>query len=153
MDDHDTDKSDLLWRRNLSAAERAKLNLEPAQELEARLTRALSQMPDQPAPSNFTARVLAAIEREENRAARPQGRHWNWRVLWPRLAATAAILIFAGVSLQRYKGHTQKADMAQNLAQVASTPVPSVDTLEDLDAIQRMSQSSHADGELLAALQ
>jgi len=31
--------------------------------------------------------------------------------------------------------------------------VPSVDALENLDAIQRMSQSAHADTELLAALQ
>ena len=34
-----------------------------------------------------------------------------------------------------------------------SQPLPSVDALENLDAIQRMSQSGHADGELLAALQ
>ena len=35
----------------------------------------------------------------------------------------------------------------------AAQPLPSVDALENLDAIQRMSQSAHADGDLLAALQ
>lgn len=153
MDKNNADKSDPLWRRNLSATERAGLNLEPAQELDARLTRALSRMPDQRVPSNFTARVLEAIEQEEKRVAQSPGWHWNWRSLWPRLAATTAILIFAGISLQRYEAHTQKAAIAHNLAQVASTPALSVDTLEDLDAIERMSQSSHADSELLAALQ
>jgi hypothetical protein len=35
----------------------------------------------------------------------------------------------------------------------SAQPAPSVDVLENLDAIQRMGQSSHADGDLLAALQ
>jgi hypothetical protein len=34
-----------------------------------------------------------------------------------------------------------------------SVAPPSVEALNNFDAIQRMSQSAHADGELLAALQ
>ena len=78
----------------------------------------------------------------------------NWRRLWPRVAAIAAVLIFAGVSLQRYKASSHRIALAKNIAMVAvAQPPPSVDALENLDAIQRMSQSSHADGELLAVLQ
>ena len=66
----------------------------------------------------------------------------------------AAVLIFAGVNLQRYEVNSQRIALVKNVAMVAgSQPPPSVDALENLDAIQRMSQPARADGELLAALQ
>jgi hypothetical protein len=43
--------------------------------------------------------------------------------------------------------------LARELASAASTQAPDADALKDLDAIQRMSQSGHADGDLIAALQ
>ena len=141
-----------LWRRQPSAAERAELRAQPDLELEARLTAALGKIPAAPVSSNFTARVLAAIELEEKSAARA-GWHWNWRLLFPRLAVAAAVLVFAGVSLQRYETNSQHIRLAQNLATVASTQTPGMDALENLDAIRGMSQSARADGELLAALQ
>jgi hypothetical protein len=127
------------------------LHPRPELALEARLTDALAKIPDAPAPSNFTARVLAAIELET--AARSRGWTLNWRLLWPRIAVAAAVLIFAGVSLQRHEASLQRAALARSIARVAGQPLPSVDALENLDAIQRMSQPAHADGELLAALQ
>lgn len=143
-----------LWRRKLSEAERAGLRAEPELELEARLTAALARISDLPVPSNFTARVLDAIEFEEKRAARSRDWTLNWRLLWPRVAVAAAVLIFAGVSIQRYEANSHRVALAKDVALLAaSRPMPSVDALENLDAIQRMSQSSHADGELLAALQ
>lgn len=143
-----------LWRRKLSAAERAGLRAQPELELEARLTAALAKMPDAPAPSNFTARVLAAIELEEAQAARSRDWTLNWRFLWPRVAATAAVLIFAGVSIQRYETNSHRLALVKNVALVAAAqPPPSVDALENLDVIQRMSQPARADGELLADLQ
>ena len=143
-----------LWRRSLSEAERAGLRARPELELEARLTEALAKIPNTPVPSNFTARVLDAIEFEETQTARSRSRAWNWRLLWPRVAVAAAVLIFAGVSIQRYETNVQRAALAKNVAFVTATrPLPSVDVLENLDVIQRMSQSGHADTELLAALQ
>jgi negative regulator of sigma E activity len=142
-----------LWRRTLSAAERDALRTQPGLELEARLTAALAKIPDAPVPSNFTARVMADIELEEIQATRPQIWALNWRLLWPRVAVAAAILIFAGVSLQRYETNAQRTALAKNLALAARAPSPGVDALENLDAIQLMGQSGHADGQLLAALQ
>ena len=143
-----------LWRRELSAAERAGLHPHSELELEMRLTDALAKIPDAPVPSNFTVRVLDAVEREELRAVRSRGWTLNWRLLWPRVAVVAAVLIFAGVSLQRYETHSQRTLLAKNVVRLAgSQPLPSVDALENLDAIQRMSQSVRADGDLLAALQ
>jgi hypothetical protein len=73
-------------------------------------------------------------------------------VLWPRFAVAAAVLIFAGVSVQRYEAGSQRAELAKTIAIVASTPaVPSVEALNNFDAIQRMSQ--HADDQLIALMQ
>ena len=121
---------------------------------EVRLTEALNQLPNAAVPSNFTARVLAAIELEASKAERSHGWTLPWRWLWPRVAVMAAVLIFAGVSFQRYETHSHQLALAKNVALVTvAQPPPSVDTLENLDAIQRMSQPARADGELLAALQ
>ena len=154
MENRLSNSSESLWRRKLSEAERAGLRAEPDLELEARLTEALTQLPDAPVPSNFTACVLDAVEFEERQAARTRGRTWSWRAWLPRLAVTGAILVFTGVGYQRYEAAAQRAALVKTVAQVtAAQPVPSVDALENLDAIQRMSQPAHADTELLADLQ
>ncbi len=154
MENKPNNPKDALWRRKLSKAEREALRGQPGMELETRLTDALAKIPDAPAPSNFTARVLEAVELEESRAARSRGWHWNWHSLFPRIAVATAVLLFAGISIQRYEVRSHRVALAKEVASVAaSQPLPNVDALENLDAIQRMSQSSHADGELLAALQ
>lgn len=143
-----------LWRRKLSAAEHTGLRAQPELELEARLTEALAQIPDASLPSNFTARVLAAVDLAESQGMRSRNWTLNWRLLWPRVAAVAAVLIFAGVSFQRYEENSHRIALARNVAMLlVAQPPPSVEALNNFDAIQRMSQSGHADGELLAALQ
>ncbi len=154
MENNPSNLRESLWRRKPADAERAELRAQPELEQEARLTEALARIPDATLPSNFTVRVLDAVELEAAREARYRGWTLNWRALWPRVAVAAAVLIFAGVSIQRYEVHSQRARLVKNIALVAvAQPPPSVDVLENLDAIQRMSQSGHADGELLAALQ
>jgi len=157
MENQTQEPRESLWRRKLSKVERAKLHAQPGLELEARLTDALARMPNAPVPSNFTARVLDAIELEEARSARSaesRGWHWNWHRLLPRAAVTAAVLVFAGLGLQRHEAELQRAEMIKSLSVVASAKsVPDVDALNNFDAIQRMSQSGRADNELLAALQ
>lgn len=152
MENKPSNLRESLWRRKLSDAERAELRTQPELELEARLTRALARMPDARVPSNFVSGVLNAIELDESKAARARRRYWSWRWLLPRFAA-AAVLILAGVGFQRYEVNLHRAELAKNLARIAAVETPSVDALENLDAIQRMSQASHADSELLAALQ
>lgn len=154
MKNQPADERESLWRRELSAAERAALRTRPELELEARLSEALKRVPEVPVPSNFTARVLSAVELEENQATRNR-RGWNWRSLLPRLAVVTAILMTAGIiGVQRHEAHLHRIALAKNVAEVAVTqPPPSVDVLENMDAIQRMGESGHADTELLAALQ
>jgi len=157
MENHIPERSQRLWRRKLSEAERAALRGQPELELEARLTAALSRLPNAPVPSNFTTRVLDAIELADAQSARGEqvsGWRWNWRALLPRVALAAALLFFAGLGYQRYSVSLHRTEIAQSLSAVASnSPMPSVDALENLDVIQRMGQSVHADTELLADLQ
>ena len=146
------------WRRKLTGAERAELRAQPeAQaelELESRLSEALARVPDAPVPSNFTARVLQAIEREEARAARTRSWSWYWRVLVPRVAVAAAVVGFAGLAYQRH-ALDQRAALAKDIVLLAQAqPVPSVEALKNFDAIRRMGQAApRADDELLALLQ
>jgi negative regulator of sigma E activity len=150
MENKPSDSGESLWRRKLSAAERAELRAQPELAVEAQLTDALAKIPAAAVPSNFTARVLNAIDLEDAQSARSVWR-WNWRSLLPRVAVAVAVLVFAGVSIQRYETNSHRIALAKNVAMVAAAqPLPSVDALENLDAIQRMSQPAHADEELLA---
>jgi negative regulator of sigma E activity len=111
----------------------------------------LSRLADAPVPSNFTARVMRAVELEELQAARMRGWHWNWHALLPRAAATAAVVIAAGFAFYQHEIYSQRAEIAKNVVLVANAqPLPSVDALQNFDAIQRMSQPAHADEGLLA---
>jgi hypothetical protein len=114
----------------------------------------LSRLPDAPVASNFTARVMQAIELEEAGTARSRSPIWVWRGFLPRAAVVAAAIVFAGFAYHRHEIYTQRAALAKNVALVAvAQPMPSVEALKNFDAIQRMSQPQHADEELLALLQ
>jgi negative regulator of sigma E activity len=146
---------ELVWRRKLTDAERAGLDAQPEMqadlEIESRLSGVLARLPDAPVSTNFTARVLQAVERE---SARPRAASWSWtwRVLVPRAAVAAVVIAFAGLGIHRYELNAHRAALAKNVVLVAAAqPMPSVDALKNFNAIQRMSQP-HADDELLALL-
>ena len=79
---------ELVWRRKLTDAERAGLGAQPEVqadlEIESRLSETLARLPDAPVPSNFTARVLQAVERE---SVRPRAINWSWT--WRMLVLVA----------------------------------------------------------------
>ena len=122
-------------------------------KLEARLSQALARLSDAVVPSNFTARVLQAVELEESQRARRWNWVWNWRALLPRVAVTAATVLFAGLTIYHHELSSRRTALVQNVAILAgSQPLPSVEALKNFDAIQRMSQP-RADEELLALMQ
>jgi negative regulator of sigma E activity len=121
-------------------------------QLEARLTRALARLPDAPISSNFTSRLMQAVDLEESRRSRRWSFGWNWHALLPRLAVTASVVLFAGLTLRHYELVTRRNTLARNAAMVTgSQPLPSVEALQNFDAIQRMGQPG-ADQELLALM-
>src|ERR1039457_2212594 len=92
------------WRRELTSAEESALRDWLAEHPEARedweadaaLNRVLERLPEAPVPSNFTARVIQAVELEKAVALRePESRwKWVWRSFVPKVALAA---VFVGM--------------------------------------------------------
>lgn len=153
MDNQSPDARERLWRRAVPVTERAAFAGQPELEIEARLTDALASLPDVPVPTNFTSRVLAAVDLEEARAGRVRRWRWDWHFLLPRMAVASAIVLFSVLALQQYQMSHRRAELAHALSIGATVPVLSADVLENLDVIRNMGQCGHADPELLADLQ
>ena len=126
------------------------------------LTRLLHDLPPAPIPSNFAARVQAAIDRESQLQTRSRWREW-WQWLprvAPRLAAVTAVAAVALVSHLHYRAMVRER-LAASVASIARPLVaasqaaqwPAADMLQDYEAIQELRRSAAlADRELLAAL-
>jgi len=155
---------ELSWRRQLTGTEEAQLRAWLAAhpeaqadwEAEAGLNAALGQLPDMPVPSNFTARVLQAAERET--AAEPRRSGWKWRG-WPRLrwlpkVALTASVVSAGVVSCLLIQDAQRKNLVESVAVVSAvSSLPGPDILKDFDAIRASNPNPTADEQLLAALQ
>ncbi len=150
---------ELSWRRKLTREEesalRSWLSAHPeAQadwELEAALNESMGAMPDVPVPSNFTARVLQAVEREEAAPAGSVQSLWT-RLRWlPRLAFAGVVLCAGLLSYQQIQVHQNRERMraVEVVSNMSSLPGP--DELKDFNAIQALNQTP-ADEDLLAAL-
>ena len=126
-------------------------------ESEAALTQSLHNLPDAPVPSNFTARVLQAVEREEAskvRETRAQWRAWLHLHRWLPRAAVACLLV--GTGLFTYRHHQVKVDQQLDLQSVRTVSevrsLPSPEILKDFEAVRAMRRTG-PDEELLALMQ
>src|SRR6516164_1287182 len=148
---------EVSWKRKLSPAEEARLRswLETQPEaradweVEAGLNDALERLKEPEVPSNFTARVLAAVEVDaarEKRAGTARGRQgrrfWNWRWL-PKVALGSVVLVagLLGLQYHQHEQHEKRVQYARSVAtitDVASLPSPAI--LQDFDAIHAMNQ-------------
>jgi anti-sigma factor RsiW len=151
------------WRRPLTAAEQAELRAWLAAhpearadwEIEAGLSAALHRLPDPPVPSNFTTRVLRAIEREgaAERQRVAAWRSWTWRGWLSRTATAAAVVVLIMVGTQVHQA-VYRARLGHSMVVASSVAAaPSPDSLADFEPIQRLSRSPGADTELLSLLQ
>lgn len=150
------------WRRKLTEAEQEELRdwlaahpeAAAEHEGESALNTVLVRLPDASVPTNFTTRILQAIERDEQQAApRSRDRTWIWRVLVPRTAAAMLVLGVGAFATHSYRVK-QRTVIGDSLVTIATVPtMPSAEELEDFDAIQRLDMDSAADQELIALLQ
>jgi negative regulator of sigma E activity len=173
------DLREAALRRPLTADEQALLELylteNPWEREEWRseqmITTAIHRLPTAPVSSNFTARVLEAVDVE----AAPRTFDWqNWLAwlqpaLWVRRTAAAMVVMGAVVfawhqqqtvveaerALGEAQGQLQRAELARNAAELQSlAPVPSIEVLQDFEFISRLSMlPSDVDLDLLAANQ
>ncbi|MGD1083562.1 MAG: hypothetical protein ABSA47_02285 [Verrucomicrobiota bacterium] len=156
--------TDSAWRRPLTPDEQAQLlrhlgdhPLARAQwEQDAALTRHLNRLPPAPISSNFTARVMRAVQRP------PPRRSWLGRLdfaSWlpsgwmPRAAVGAAMVCLCLLTIRQYQ-IIQRQNMARDLARVSRlAALPPVDWLQNFDTIARLDRVKVADDDLLYVLQ
>src|SRR5260370_21753987 len=136
----------LNWRRKLTPAEagqlRAWLDSHPAAqtdwEAEARLTEALGRLPDAPLSSNFTARVLQAVEADSALTLSRSAFHVP-RFVFRWLPKAALCVLVAGAGLAGYHHHLVARRLAlikcvEVVSGVSSLPRPHI--LQDFDPIR-----------------
>jgi hypothetical protein len=150
---------EISWRRKLNSTEERELRewldahpeAQESLELEAGLTEALGKMPDVPVASNFTARVLRAVEREAKVEARDQSRWKMWRGLrrWLPRVASATVVVVAGLLAYLHSNSVEAMQRAA-VKQVAGVPLPSPEILTNFDAIRIVSATPAPDEQLLA---
>lgn len=127
-------------------------------ETDLALNELLRELPPAPVPSNFTAQVLGALDREPAVPATNPVSDWlrRWGAVgWLRPVAFAALLlVLGGGTWQQHRQH-QRTEVARSLQLPSLMRLPTVDLLQDFDAIHSLSQSARggADVDLLAALE
>jgi len=151
---------EISWRRKLTSAEERELRewltahpeAQETLELEAGLTEALGKMPDVLVASNFTARVLEAVEREVKAEAR--ARDSRWKILrklprWLPRVASGTVVVIAGL-LAYLHNNSVEARQRAAVQQVAGVQFPSPEILTNFDAIRIVSATPAPDEQLLA---
>ena len=155
---------ELSWRRKLSSAEEAELRTWLATHPEARadwqaeagLNAGLGRLPDAPVSSNFTARVLQAIEREAvAELRRPQTNWLTWLWLrWLPRAAFAAMVVGVGLLSFHQVQVAHRKRLVESVAAVSAvSSLPSPEVLKDFDAIRALNPTPAPDEQLLTVLQ
>ena len=150
------------WRRKLGTAEKEQLQAhlnahsEARQEWEsdAGLTDLLNQLPNVPVSSNFTARVLQEINREQLKAGTLRRRvAWHHAIRWfPRAALALVVAGAMFLSFRQYQLST-RSQIAHSVAAVSTmATLPRMEWLQNFDAINRLTQATPMDDELLALL-
>ena len=126
----------------------------PDIEQEAALSAALAKSPDAPLSSNFTARVMAAIERDEaarrRTPVRPQG-HW-WRVFMPRFAVAALVVVCVTLGY-RHNTAVQRMELTDAAKQIAeSRALSDISVIEDFETIRSLNPAEATVDETLLAM-
>jgi len=150
------------WRGKLTPSQEAQLrdwlSTHPEArddwDAEAGLSEALGRLPDVPVPSNFTARVLGAVNLERSAAQRSApkfGRIWERWVRWAAACAVILAALAAGLSfVERFK--TER--LANSIAEVSRVaPLPSPEILANFDVICALDRTPAPDEDLLKLLQ
>lgn len=124
-------------------------------EEERALSRALQSLPDVPVSSNFTSRVMQAIDLEEKREERAKRSRGWLHALWPRLSWGVAALLLTLFGFYEWRV-SKRIQLAQDVALVSKdvSKLPSAEVLQDFEAVNLLRQvSATSDDELLIALQ
>jgi len=151
------------WRQKLTPAEEASVREWLAQhpeskadwDLETQLSAGLEKLPEVPVPSNFTARVLQAVERETalpKRSTTDSPRFMHVLRLRAPAAIVSVVLVLFVVT---HHQHTQakRAELVQGVKVVTGvSSLPSPEILQDFDTIRQLPAATGPDPELIALM-
>jgi hypothetical protein len=109
-------------------------------------------MPDAPVPSNFTSRVLQAVEREGAGARGGRPKLLIWRLL-PRigfavLAGMGGFVAYQQTIAARQAGYAQSVEAVSDIS-----PALSPEILKDFETIRAMNRMPSPDEQLLNLMQ
>lgn len=133
----------------------------PDRNADIALNGLLGTMPDAPLASNFSSRVMQAIELEEKRVQRvnrPLSPHWWTHSWWARLGIVSCLATLAVVGWQQNQKRA-RVELAESVATISEVAaIPSVEILIDFEVIQSLGAAPpeaemEADLNLLAALE
>lgn len=152
---------DIAWRRRLTPAEQAELQAwlvahpeaQAEVELDAALDAALASRATPSVSSNFTARVMQAIETETKRAIRPavQAKPW-WHRLVPRVAVAALIIAICGL-VYRQNLIAKQNELARAAKEIAvAQALSSATVIQDFEVIRSLTPATMIADENLLAL-
>jgi hypothetical protein len=153
---------ELAWRRPLTAEELARLanclrehpDRRAEWQADLALAAVLRQLPERPAPSNLTARILAEVDRLESaKTSRPATTPIGWPrwLRWSLGASMAVVLLGGGL---HWRQQQQQAAALVKLAKATeASAVPSMDALQNFDVILKIHPEAQADLQLLALSQ
>ncbi len=149
------------WQRTLSEPEQAELQawLEAHPEAQADweaelgLSEALDRLPQVPVASNFTARVLQAVAREDAKQLHRQPLWRLWHRWLPRVALTAVFLVAGLLSYTHAERVHRRDEIVRSVAAVSEVAsIPSPEILKHFEAVRVLDQTA-PDEELLRLLQ
>lgn len=153
---------EISWRRSLTDAEQAELHVWLAAhheaaadfEQETALNDALAKSPDALLPSNFTARVMAAIEQDEAAQRRATSRpknHW-WRVFIPRFAVATLVVVTVTLGYQ-HNAATKRLELTDAAKQIVeSRALSDMTVIEDFETIRSLNPVEATIDESLLAM-
>jgi len=158
----------LHWQRELSREEtqdwQSYLSNHPEfaseWELDQQLLKGVHSLQDAPLSNNFTARLLRSVEgiqpdfTEKVRMGGESGQTW-WSRFWARpgiRVAGASALLLTGVSLWQWDPNA--VNLVESITTITEAQtIPTVEELQDFDAIHGLAQSSsNVDWELVLAM-
>ncbi len=150
------------WRRARTDAEQAEFRAwlaahpEAATDIEQEtaLNSALAKSPDAPLPSNFTALVMAAIERDEaaqHRATSQPKATW-WRVFIPRFAVTSLAVVCVTLAF-RHNTTVRRMELSDAAQQIAGArELSDMTVIEDFETIRNLNPAEATVDETLLAM-
>jgi anti-sigma factor RsiW len=150
------------WRRALTETEQAELRswltahpeTQAEVDSEAALNRALASTRDLTVPTNFTVRVMEAIQRDEaakTRSDPPERSNW-WRVFLPRFAIASAVIVVVAIGYRNSLAVKQTA-LANAARQLAETrALPDISVMEDFETIRNLDSTTLTVDENLLAM-